>query len=185
MHLLRQNWTTVTLSYLGFDRIILTNFSLCKILLHVFWLVLRKYGWDLKRSLHWLPIPERIDFKLLLLTFKSLNDVALPYIEELLVRYRPTRTLCSADKGLNTTLKPMVTELFRTLLLRYGIPCQSVYAHVVSWALSNQKSKHFFLSVLFSCNFILYFIIFIVYLFIHYYLYFYFLFLTNTVKFQK
>ena len=73
-----------------------------------------------------MPIPERIDFKLLLLTFKSLNDVALPYIEELLVRYRPTRTLCSADKGLNTTLKLMVTELFHTQLLRYGIPCQSV-----------------------------------------------------------
>ena len=39
------------------------------------------------RSLHWLPITERIDFKPLLLTFKSLNDVAPPYIEELLVRY--------------------------------------------------------------------------------------------------
>ena len=52
------------------------------------------------RSLHWLPIPERIDFKLLLLTFKSLNDVAPPYMEELLVRYRSTRTPRSADKGL-------------------------------------------------------------------------------------
>ena len=40
MHLLRQNWTTITLSYLGFDRIILTNFGLCKILPDVFWLVL-------------------------------------------------------------------------------------------------------------------------------------------------
>ena len=47
------------------------------------------------RSLPWLPIPERIDFKLLLLTFKSLNDVAPPYMEDLLVRYRPTRTLAA------------------------------------------------------------------------------------------
>ena len=47
------------------------------------------------RSLPWLPIPERIDFKLLFLTFKSLNDVAPPYMEELLVRYRPTRTLAA------------------------------------------------------------------------------------------
>ena len=52
------------------------------------------------RSLHWLPIPERIDFKLLLLTFKSLNDVAPPYMEELLVPYRPTTAWRSADKGL-------------------------------------------------------------------------------------
>ena len=51
-------------------------------------------------SLHWLPVPEIIDYKLLLLTFKSLNDEARPYMEELLVRYRPTRTLRSADKGL-------------------------------------------------------------------------------------
>ena len=48
------------------------------------------------RSLYWLPIPERIYFKLLLLTFKSLNDVAPPYMEELLVSYRPTTTLRSA-----------------------------------------------------------------------------------------
>lgn len=54
--------------------------------------------------------------------------------------------------------------LFHTQLLRYGIPCQSV----VSWALSNQKSKHFFLSVLFSCNFIFVF---------HYYYSFIFLFI--------
>ena len=47
------------------------------------------------RSLPWLPIPERIDFKLLLLTFKSLNDVAPPYMEELFIRYRPTRTLAA------------------------------------------------------------------------------------------
>ena len=41
MHLLRQNWTTVvTLSYLDFDKLILTNFSLCKIQQHVFWLAL-------------------------------------------------------------------------------------------------------------------------------------------------
>ena len=46
-----------------------------------------------------MPIPERFDFKRLLLTFKSVNDVASPYMEELLVRYRPTRTLRSADKG--------------------------------------------------------------------------------------
>ena len=36
------------------------------------------------RSFHCLPIPRIIDFKLLLLTFKSLNDEAPPYMEELL-----------------------------------------------------------------------------------------------------
>ena len=47
-----------------------------------------------------LGFPKRgINCKLLL-TFKSLNDLAPPYMEVLLVHYRPTRTLCSADKGL-------------------------------------------------------------------------------------
>ena len=68
------------------------------------------------RSLHWLPILERIDFKLLLLAFKSLNDVPPPYMEELLVLYRPSRTLRSANKGLlvqpKYNLKPIVRELF-------------------------------------------------------------------------
>ena len=59
------------------------------------------------RSLHWLPCPERTDFKLLLLTFKSLHDVAPSYMEELLVRYRPTRTLRSADKGLLWFIVPV------------------------------------------------------------------------------
>ena len=100
--------------------------------------------------MHWLPIPERIDFKLLLLTFKSLNDVAPPYMEELLVQFvidqQELRVLQIKDswyKLQNTTLKPMITELF-----------QSVNAHVLSWALSNQ---HSFLCVLFSRYFILFF----------------------------
>ena len=38
--------------------------------------------------------------RLYLLTFKSLSDVAPPYMEELLVRYTPTRILRCADKGL-------------------------------------------------------------------------------------
>ena len=57
------------------------------------------------RSLHWLAMAERIYLKLLLLTFKSLNDLAPPYMEELLVRYRPTRTLRSTDKGLSVKTK--------------------------------------------------------------------------------
>ena len=39
------------------------------------------------RSLHWLPLPERIDFKFLLRAFKSLYYLAPPYMEKMLVRY--------------------------------------------------------------------------------------------------
>lgn len=49
-------------------------------------------------ALHWLPIQQRIHFKILLFTFKGLNGLAPLYISELLHPYRPTRSLRSADK---------------------------------------------------------------------------------------
>ncbi|KAI5091604.1 hypothetical protein C0J45_18810, partial [Silurus meridionalis] len=38
-------------------------------------------------SLHWLPVTFRIDYKLLLLTYKTLNGLGLHYIYSLLTRY--------------------------------------------------------------------------------------------------
>ena len=40
-------------------------------------------------SLHWLPITARADFKVLLLTFKSLNGLAPLYLSALLLPYSP------------------------------------------------------------------------------------------------
>ena len=51
-------------------------------------------------SLHWLPVKSRIEFKILLLTYKALNGQAPSYLKELLVPYYPTRTLRSQNAGL-------------------------------------------------------------------------------------
>ena len=48
-------------------------------------------------DLHWLPVKQRIDFKILLLAYKALNGLAPPYICELLVPYTPGRNLRSKD----------------------------------------------------------------------------------------
>ena len=53
-------------------------------------------------SLHWLPIHERIVFKLLLLTYKALNGQAPSYILDLLTKYKPSRNLRSGTKYLLT-----------------------------------------------------------------------------------
>ena len=45
------------------------------------------------KSLHWLPIRYRTEYKLLLLTFKALHHLAPSYLTDLLQLYRPTRTL--------------------------------------------------------------------------------------------
>ena len=52
------------------------------------------------KELHWLPVRERIQFKLLILTWKSLNGIAPQYLSNLLVPYKPTRALRSSDKHL-------------------------------------------------------------------------------------
>ena len=48
-------------------------------------------------DLHWLPVNQRIQFKILLLTFKSLNGLAPVYIDEMIQRYVPNRKLRSSS----------------------------------------------------------------------------------------
>ena len=52
------------------------------------------------KSLHWLPVPQRIDFKILLLVYKSLNGLGPKYISDLLLHYDPPRPLRSSGTGL-------------------------------------------------------------------------------------
>ena len=53
------------------------------------------------QNLHWLPVKDRIDFKILLLVFKCLQGIAPTYLSELLSYYNPERTgLRSESKNL-------------------------------------------------------------------------------------
>ena len=54
---------------------------------------LRKYDniSPVLHSLHWLPVKYGIDFKILLLTYKTLNNMAPSYLTELLNKYVPQR----------------------------------------------------------------------------------------------
>ena len=51
-------------------------------------------------KLHWLPIPKRIEYKIILLTFKSLNSLGPTYLSDLLEQYIPARSLRSCDENL-------------------------------------------------------------------------------------
>ena len=51
-------------------------------------------------DLHWLPIEERIDYKIILTTFKSLHELAPQYITDLLSPYPTPRPLRSSDSNL-------------------------------------------------------------------------------------
>ena len=54
------------------------------------------------RELHWLPVESRIIFKILLLVYKSLNNLAPAYINSLLKNCKPSRNLRSVDQGVLT-----------------------------------------------------------------------------------
>jgi hypothetical protein len=50
------------------------------------------------KDLHWLPVVFRIQFKLLLLTYRALNDEGPGYIKDLLKLYQPERNLRSKNQ---------------------------------------------------------------------------------------
>ena len=52
------------------------------------------------KELHWLPVKQRIIFKIVLFTYKALKALASQYISDFLVQYKPPRALRSSDKTL-------------------------------------------------------------------------------------
>uniref|UniRef100_A0A3P9IWS2 Reverse transcriptase domain-containing protein n=1 Tax=Oryzias latipes TaxID=8090 RepID=A0A3P9IWS2_ORYLA len=52
------------------------------------------------KSLHWLPVSFRIDFKVLLLVYKSLHGTGPSFLSDLLLVYDPPRALRSTGAGL-------------------------------------------------------------------------------------
>ena len=65
--------------------------------------ILRRPRSDSARPLlqqhHWLPVAPRVDFKILVLTYKSMHDEAPVYLCELLRPYQPARALNSASSN--------------------------------------------------------------------------------------
>ena len=57
------------------------------------------------RNLHWLPVQQRISFKIACLTFKTLRQQQPAYLFELLTPYNPSRTLRSTNQQLLTVPK--------------------------------------------------------------------------------
>ena len=65
-------------------------------------------------DLHWLPIEQRIVFKLLLTCYKALNDVGPLYIKDLLPLAK------DKGKGLHISKDPLLLEDPRTHRVTYG-----------------------------------------------------------------
>ena len=72
------------------------------------------------RSLHWLPVCQIIDFKILLLVFKSLNGLGPRYIDDLLHHYEASRSLRSSGSGLLSV--PRITTKHGKAAFSYYAP---------------------------------------------------------------
>ena len=65
---------------------------------------------SLKR-LHWLPIRRRVDFKVALLTHSIRHSGKLQHLNSLLIDYKPTKSLRSAEEHLRTKLSSTSQDL--------------------------------------------------------------------------
>ena len=107
-------------------------------------------------DLYWLPIEYRIQFKILLVTYKTLNGLAPSYLSDLLRRYASVRNLRSSSAFL---LRPK-----RFCLASYGSRAFSVLAPQlwnrlplnIKLSSSTDKFKSAVKSFSLSCSFILY-----------------------------
>ncbi|KAF7648013.1 hypothetical protein LDENG_00163050 [Lucifuga dentata] len=75
-------------------------------------------------QLHWLPVHQQIHYKILLLTFKALHNMASPYLSERLRPYTPSRSLRSSTAALLSVpafrLSTMGARAFSSLHPDYG-----------------------------------------------------------------
>jgi hypothetical protein len=80
-------------------------------------------------SLYWVPVVFRIQYKILLNTFKALNGLSPVYIQDLVRTYNPTRSLRSEDLCL--LVKPsMCTKMYAVIgvsMLRHR-PYRTMYS---------------------------------------------------------
>ena len=63
------------------------------------------------KELHWLPVCQRISFKVLVLTYQALHGTAPQYMTDLLSRYQPTISLRSTGALLLTAPQSRLTSL--------------------------------------------------------------------------
>ena len=123
--------TTLILSNLDYCNSLLSGItaeSLSKLQMvqnHAAKLIKRKKKFDhvtpLLFDLHWLPVKQRIHYKICLLCYKALNNSAPCYIKDILTVYTPARDLrSSSDKTIFTKPKPKLKAYGERAFSFYG-----------------------------------------------------------------
>ena len=83
---------------------------------------------DTLKELHWLPVEQRVIFKINLICFKILNNLAPDYLVDLIHVYEPARYLRSSSDKWRHVIKPynLKTYGLRTFsVIAPKLSCQS------------------------------------------------------------
>ena len=72
------------------------------------------------KSLHWLPVKVRIEFKILILTFKALYSDSSSPVQDMVSKYNPPRSLRSANK--NKLCTPKIKNEVGSRSFRHASP---------------------------------------------------------------
>ena len=91
---------------------------------------MRDHVTPILKALHWLPITQRVKYKILVLTHKCIYEKsAQEYLEKLLHKYNPTRLLRSSADTSKLSVpsydKKRARSVLVSVLQYFGIPCQS------------------------------------------------------------
>ncbi len=105
-------------------------------------------------SLHWLPVRFRIDFKILMLTYKALHGLAPHYLSQLLSVYTPSRDLRSSDSGLlvipPTLLRSMGDRAFSSCAPKLWNSLPSEIRQTESFCVFKSVLKTYFFRIAFK-----------------------------------
>ena len=100
------------------------------------------------KTLHWLPISYRSQYKLMMYTYRALNDTDPVYLKELVVPYQPTRSLRSASESSSLchgrAHRPMENAASIKQLHHCGIVCHSLRGSRRLLALLKNQLKQVF-----------------------------------------
>ena len=101
------------------------------------------------KELHWLPVEYRIKYKVLLLIYRCINNLAPAYLSSLLAYYHPTRTLSSSSKQLLQIPKCRLRNFGENAFSHFGpkiwnsLPVEIKYAKSVEQFKSKLKTYLF------------------------------------------
>ncbi|KAI5086485.1 hypothetical protein C0J45_23351, partial [Silurus meridionalis] len=113
----------------------------------------REHITPILEKLHWLPVSFRIEFKILMLTYKALNNLAPQYLCELLTPYTPSRALRSSEAGLltaqKTRLKTVGDRAFSSLAPKLWNSLPSEIRNAESLGVFKSHLKTYFFRVAF------------------------------------